>query len=79
MDAAWKDLWLDFVIGILASASVIQEHLVGIVMDASLVTGVSRTAVLASVMDMLMSVTRKLEPVSSAGATLEGTSVKGDI
>lgn len=65
--------------GILASASVIQEHLVGIVMDASSVTGVSRTAVLASVMDMLMSVTRKLEPVSSAGATLEGTSVKGDI
>lgn len=65
--------------GIRASASVIQEPLVGIVMDASLVTGVSPTAVHASVMDMLMSVTRRLEPVSSAGATLEGTSVKGDI
>lgn len=79
VDAAWKDLWLDFVTGTPASASVIQEHLAGIVMHARRVTGVSLPAVLANVMDTLMSVTRGPEPASVAGATLEGTSVKGDI
>lgn len=79
VDAAWKDLWLDFVTGTQASASVIQKHLAGIVMHARRVTGVSLPAVLANVMDTLMSVTRGPEPVSGVGATLEGTSVKGDI
>lgn len=65
--------------GTQASASVIQEHLAGIVMHARRVTGVSLPAVLANVMDMLMSVTRGPEPVSGAGTTLEGTIVKGDI
>lgn len=78
-DAAWKDPWLDFVTGTQDSASVIQEHLAGIVMHARRVTGVSLPAALANVTDTLMSATRGPEPVSGAGATLEGTSVKGDI
>lgn len=75
--AAWKDPPADCVTGTAASACVTQERLGRAAMAAGQATGVSPTAVPASVMDTLTGATRGLGPVSGAGPTREGPSVKG--
>lgn len=76
--AAWRAQWLDSVTSSPVSASVAQERSVSAVTVARQVTGASPAADPASAMDTQTSVTREPEPASTAGATLEETSVTGD-
>lgn len=64
-------------ISLLVSASAARVRLVSSVTGARQDTGASPVAGPASVTDMLRSVTRGLEPVLTAGTTLQETSVTG--